>query len=165
MDAFMTMVDGLVSQEEIMLIKVRKLAYGVLSAALVLTMHSTVAQTYGPPPGGMFQLPTAPSPLKRNVAAEVSQMTKKYGLSDSQAAQVSGILKEEARKTAAILQDDSLLPMERLTKLNGFRDEEIARVSHVLNPEQLEKYIKDLQQGALPQFQPPANLPSPPPGY
>jgi hypothetical protein len=92
-------------------------------------------------------------------------MTKRYGLSDSQAAQVSAILKDETKKTAAVLQDESLLPMERLTKLKGFRDEEIARVSHVLNPEQLDKYTKDLQQGALPQFQPPANLPLPPPGY
>jgi hypothetical protein len=86
-------------------------------------------------------------------------------LTDSQAEQVSAILKGETKKTAAVLQDDSLLPMERLTKLKGFRDEEIARVSHVLDPEQLDKYTKDLQQGALPQFQPPANVPPPPPGY
>jgi hypothetical protein len=130
----------------------RKLTYGVFSAALVLTMHSTVAQTSGPPPGEMIQVPSAPSPLKRNVAAEVSQMTKRYGLSDSQTAQVSAILNGETQKTAAVLQDNSLLPMERLTKLKGFRDEEIARVSHVLNSEQLDKYIEDLQHEALPQL-------------
>jgi hypothetical protein len=113
----------------------------------------------------MIQVPSAPSPLKRNVPAEVSQMTKRYGLSDSQTAQVSAILNRETQKTAAVLQDNSLLPMERLTKLKGFRDEEIARVSHVLNSEQLDKYIEDLQHEALPQLQPPANLPAPPPGY
>jgi hypothetical protein len=32
-------------------------------------------------------------------------------------------------------------------------------VSGTLNPEQLEKYKKDVQPTALPQFQPPANFP------
>lgn len=143
------------------MIGVRKLACSVFFAALALATHHATAQFPGPPSAGMIQAPPALVPQKRDVDAEVSQMTKRYDLSTSQVAQIRTLLKDETKKTEAMSKDESLSPVQRLMKLNSLRYEEIARVSPILNPEQREKYVKDLQTMSLPQFQTPANLPPP----
>jgi hypothetical protein len=144
--------------------RIHKLACGVFLAALALATHTATAQMPGPPSAGMNQVPQPPALPKRNVDAEVSQMTKRYGLSTSQAEQIHTILKDQTTKAEAMVSDDSLSPMERITKFKFFKEEEIARVSPILNAEQREKYIKDLQSMSHPQFQPPANFPPPPSG-
>ena len=143
---------------------IRKLACGVFLAALAFATHTATAQMPGLPQAGMGQLPGPPALPKRNIDAEVAQMAKRYSLSAGQADQITAILKNEASKSEAMFSDSSLTPMERLTKLKFFREEEIARVSPVFSSEQREMFIKDLQSPPRPQFQPPAGLPTPPPG-
>lgn len=142
----------------------KRIAVGLALTGLPLMLIPLYGQTNGTSPTVTAQAPPSPVPPKRNVDAEVSQMTKRYELSLIQVDQVRGILKDETKKTEAMLSDDSLSPVERLTKLKSLRDEEISRVSGTLNPEQLDKYKKDVQPTALPQFQPPANFPPPPEG-
>ena len=147
-----------------MQITIRKVACGVFCAALALATHTATAQMPGPPPAGMSQVPAAPAPPKRDVDTEVLRMLKRYGLTDSQAAQARSVLNNESKKTEATLLNDSVPPMERLIKLKFFLEEEIARISPILNADQREKYIQDLQPISPPQFQMPAHFPPPPPG-
>src|SRR5271155_1055863 len=91
--------------------KTRKLACSVFFTALALATHNTGAQTPGAPPTAMAQAPSAPVLPKRNVDVEVLQMTKRYDLSTSQAAQIHSILEDETKKTEAMLGDASLTPM------------------------------------------------------
>ena len=147
-----------------MQITIRKVVCGVFCAALALATHTATAQMPGPPPAAMSQVPVAPVPPKRDVDTELLRMIKRYDLTDSQAAQARSVLNNESKKTEAMLLNDSIPPMGRLTKLSFLREEEIARISPILNADQREQYIKDLQPIPPAQFQKPANFPPPPPG-
>ena len=146
------------------MIKNRKLACGVLLAALALATHSTFAQQPGLPSSEGMQAPSSPFPPKRNVDDEVSKMTKQYGLSDDQAGKVRAVLQDEQQKTEAMLKDASLSPQDLFTKMKSLREDETTRVSAVLNPEQRTKYQNDLKQQTQGQQSPPPGFPPPPPG-
>lgn len=144
------------------MIKIHKLACGILVAAFALA-HSASAQEPGQPPIEGIQLPPQ-TPPKRNVDAEVSIMTKRYGLSDDQVAKLREILKDEQEKAEALFKDKSLSPLDLLTRIKSLKDDETTRVSCILNEEQRKKYLDDVKQMQSPQSQPPAGFPPPPPG-
>lgn len=144
------------------MINIRKLACGVLYAAIALATHSMSAQEA--PPTQAMQPPSAAFPPERNVDTEVSIMTKRYGLSDDQAAKVRAILKDEQQKTEALLKDDSLSRRDLFTKMKSLREDETTRVSGVLTPDQRTKYQSDVEQIKHQLSQPPSGFPAPPPG-
>lgn len=119
---------------------IQKLISGAIFSVLVLVGHNARAQFPLPPP------PTAqpPSPPTRDIEAEVTGMTKRYGLSEDEAAKVRTILKEQTKKSEDTFKDESLTFEERIKRLKSQRDEEISRVSDVLTPEQKKKYQADV---------------------
>jgi periplasmic protein CpxP/Spy len=145
------------------MIKIAKLASGVLFAALALATYGASAQEAGPPLPPLEGMKPQSAPPKRNNDAEISIMTKRYGLSDDQVTKLRTILKEEQDKAEAIFKDTSLSPKDVLTKLKSLKDDETTRVSAILNPEQLKKYQDDVKQMQAPPSQPPSGFPPPPP--
>lgn len=124
--------------------RIQKLVSGtLLSASLLLTSREAAAQLNLPPPPTLPQLPSAPPAFSRNVDAEVAAMTGRYGLSGDQQAKVRTILTEQAKKSDEAVNAQLLSPLERLTRLKSVKDEEISRVSAVLNAEQKKKYAQD----------------------
>lgn len=129
------------------------LAAGVLVAALTIATPCARAQFPPPPP-----LPTessAPPIPERDIATEMTQMTKRYGLSEDQAKKVRAVVEDHATKAEAIAKDQSLSPEERINQLLAIREEEVAKVSEILTPEQKKKYLADVH---------PAGPPKPPSG-
>lgn len=143
------------------MIKIRKVACGAILAAFALATHNTFAQGLGVAPSEGMQPPPPPFTPRRNIDADVSRMTKRYGLSDDQVAKVRAILKDEQQKTDAMLKDDPLSPKDLLTKVKSLRDDETTRISDILNPDQRNKYQDDVKQTQGMQSPPPP--PSPPP--
>jgi Spy/CpxP family protein refolding chaperone len=122
----------------------------------------TIAQEPGPPPpDGMQGRPDMPPP-KMNVDKEIANMTKRYGLSDTQKAQIRPILAEQQHKLEAVFRDQSLPPEERFSKMRAIHDEQVSRISEVLSDSQRAKYQKD--QKRMDQLPGPGGPPPPPPG-
>jgi hypothetical protein len=136
------------------MIKNGAIARGLLSAALALAASGISAQLPLPPPPGAGlppafpgNLPTLPQIPSRDINAEVAGMIKRYGLSEDQAKRIRAILKEQTRKLEMTLRDGSLSLNDRIGRLLAVRNEEIARVSEVLTPEQRAKYEADMHPG------------------
>jgi hypothetical protein len=147
------------------MIKIPKVACGVILAVFALATDNTFAQEAGLAPSQGMQLPPPPFPPKRNVDTEVYGMTKRYGLSGDQVAQLRAILKDEQQKTDAMFKDDPFSPKDLLAKVKSLKDDETTRVLEILNPDQRKKYQDDVKQMQSLQSQPPAfpQPPSPPP--
>ena len=119
---------------------------GALAAALALTFQPATAQPAFPPlPGAAPTLPTSDAP------SEAAQMTERYGLSSEQAAKVKTILGERQKKVDAVARQQ-LPPDQALSRLKALKDDETARISAVLTPEQRGKYEQDTR----------ASVPAPP---
>jgi len=130
------------------MIKTAKLGCGVILAALAIATPSVRAQFPAPP-----ALPTeasAPPVPQRNISVEVTQMTKRCGLSDDQATKVRAVLEDHATKAEAIAKDESLSPEERIHQLLSVREEEIAQISDLLTPNQKKKYQADVHRSGPP---------------
>lgn len=128
--------------------KTGMLACGAILAALTIATPSLRAQFPAPPP-----LPSdAPAPPipPRDVAAEVKEMSKRYGLTDEQTTKIRAILEDHAQKTNAIVKDDSLSGEDRIKRLLATKDDEVKLVSEVLNPEQKKKYEADVHPSGPP---------------
>lgn len=121
-----------------------------------------IAQEPGPPPPDGMQGPPDMQPPKMNVDKEIANMTKRYGLSDTQKAQIRPILVEQQHKFEAMFQDTSLAPEERFSKMRAIHDEQVSRISEVLSDSQRAKYQKD--QKRMSQAPGPDGPPPPPPG-
>jgi hypothetical protein len=142
-------------------IKIHKLACGAILAVFAFATLNTFAQEAGLPPTEGMQPPPPPSPPRRNIDTDVYRMTKRYGLSDDQAARLRAILKDEQQKTDAMFKDDPLSPKDLVTRMKSIKDDETTRVCDILNPEQRKKYQDDVKQVQSTLSQPP-NLPAPP---
>ena len=133
--------------------KTGNFACAVFLAALTIAGPNMSAQFPAPPP-----LPSdlpAPQIPQKDIAAEVKQMTQRYGLSEDQAKKVSAILEDHTKKADAVAKDDSLSPEQKIPRLLATKDEEIKQVSEVLTPEQRKKYEADVHPSAPPK--PPAD--------
>ncbi len=122
----------------------------------------TAAQEPGPPPPGGMQGPPDMSPPKMNVDKELSNMTKRYALTDTQKAQIRPILVEQQHKLETLFRDESLSPEERFSRMRVIHDEEVSRISNVLSDSQRAKYQKD--QKRMDQPPGPGGPPPLPPG-
>jgi hypothetical protein len=109
-----------------------------------------------------MQPPPPPFPPGLNIDTDVYRMTKRYGLSDDQVAQLRAILKDEQQKTEDVFKDDSLSRKDLFTKMKSLREDETTRVADILNPDQRKKYQDDVKQMQSPQSQPPGFPPPPP---
>ncbi len=136
-----------------------QIAVCVLAGTMCIAMgQTTLCQEPGPPPGPMG------TPPSMNVDKQLSKMTKRYGLSDAQKAQIRPILAEEKTKMDALFRDSSLSPEDRFDKMRAIREDEVARISPILSDEQRAKYEKDQKQmGREDGDQPPDGPPPPPP--
>jgi DNA-binding response OmpR family regulator len=111
-----------------------------------------------------MQVPSSSLPPQADVETQVSEMTKRYGLSNDQATKVRAILKDEEQKADAILKDSSLPPPAIFSQMRTIREDETTRVSAVLTAEQQKKYQADVKQMQGPPSQAPGGFP-PPPGF
>jgi len=130
------------------MIKSETLACGVILAALAIAVPNVRAQFPPPPP-----LPTeasAPPIPQRDISAEITQMTNRYGLSEDQAKKVRAVLEDHTTKAEAVAKDESLSPEERINHLLSVREEEIAQISDVLTPEQKKEYQADVHPAGPP---------------
>jgi Spy/CpxP family protein refolding chaperone len=110
----------------------------VLAAyVLVAAWQTALSQEPGPPPGGMG------GPPSMNVDDQLSQMTKRYKLSDAQQAQIRPILADTKKKMDDLFQNSSLPPDEQFKSMRAIHDDEVTRISAVLNDDQRAKYQKD----------------------
>ena len=146
------------------MIESHKLIRGLLFAAWTIATCNTFAQQPGFPSPESMQAPSSSFPTQRNVDTEVSTMTKRYGLSNDQAAQLRTILTDEQQKAATVLKDSSLTPPDLFAKMKSLKDDETTRISAILTPEQRTKYQNDLKQTQSSPPQAPAGFPPPPPG-
>jgi hypothetical protein len=143
---------------------IRKIQIAVcaLAGAMFIAMCQTAScQEPGPPPPGPME--TAPS---INVDKQLTKMTKRYGLSDAQQKQIRPILVEEKKKMDALFQDSSLSPEDRFASMRAIHDDEVSKISAILNDDQREKYQKDQEHMAEPNDNEPDGPPpdGPPPG-
>jgi protein CpxP len=137
---------------------------------LVLVVGTWLAATYSaaaqesppPPPDGM-EMPYPDMP-KMDVDKELARMTKRYGLSDSQKAQIRPVLVDVKAKMDTLSKDSSTEFGERMQKMRAIRDEQTSRISAILSDDQRAKYQKDMERKAHdPGDGPPDGPPSPPP--
>ena len=140
-----------------------KLICGLLFAAFAMATGSIFAQEPSFPSPEAMQAPPSPIPAQRNVDTEVSRMTQRYGLSKDQAAQLHTILTDEQQRAAAILKDASLTPPDFFARMNSLKQDETARISAMLTPEQRTKYQADVKQMQGSPSQVPAGFPPSPP--
>ncbi len=139
------------------------LSYGLAVGIGLAAGASATAQEAGPlPPDDMEPPPAALQP-KMNVDKEVSKMAKRYALSNDQKAQIRVILSDEKQKTDAVLQDSSLMPEERFSKMRTIHEDEVSRVTTILTVDQQVKYERDEKQMAAHQGDDSADGPPRPP--
>ncbi|MGZ5272210.1 MAG: hypothetical protein ACXWC6_16490 [Ramlibacter sp.] len=134
------------------------IAAAVVGAAVNLVGQHAIAQPSLP------QFPgTAPPSAELDVGSQVTRMTQRYGLSDDQAAKVRTILAGQAKK-ADELGRQQLPPEQAIGRLKSLKDEETARVSAVLTPEQRRQYEEDARPTlpTLPTLPPLSSLPASP---
>jgi Spy/CpxP family protein refolding chaperone len=115
--------------------QIHKLISVMIFSAAVLATHRGGAQVPLPPPPAIAQ---PPSSATRDIETDIAQMTKRYDLTDDQAAKVRAILREQTKKSQEALKDESLSFVRRVDRLKSLKEEEISRVSDVLTPEQRE---------------------------
>lgn len=137
-----------------------QIALWALTGFVLIAMGQTaLCQEPGPPPPGPMETPPS-----INVDKQLTRMTKRYGLADTQKAQIRPILAEEKKKMDALFQDSSLSPEDRFDKMRTIHEDEVARISPILSDEQRAKYEKDQKQmGREDGDQPPDGPPPPPP--
>ena len=135
-----------------------------------LVASSWLAATYAsgaqepPPPMAGMEMPRPDMP-KMDVDKEIARMTKRYGLSDSQKAQVRPILMDVKARMDALLKDSTTEFRERMQKMRAIRDEKTSRISAALSDDQRAKYRKDMERQAHEQGDgPPDGPPLPRPG-
>ena len=137
-----------------------QIALWALTGFVLIAMGQTaLCQEPGPPPPGPMETPPS-----INVDKQLTRMTKRYGLADTQKAQIRPILAEEKKKMDALFQDSSLSPEDRFDKMRAIHEDEVARISPILSDEQRAKYEKDQKRmGREDGDQPPDGPPPPPP--
>jgi hypothetical protein len=137
----------------ITMIKAGAIACGLFLATVLVAAPKLEAQFPAPPSTGIE--PPQPKFPARDISGEVEQMTKRYGLSGEKATIVQAILEEQARKADDVAKNDSVVPEEKAHRMLSIKDEEIARVSDALAPEQRKKYLADVRP-VPPPMSPPA---------
>ena len=143
------------------MIKTRKLACGVLCAAFSLGTYSLSAQQPALPAGEM-QPPSSASLPQGSLDSQVSALTQRYSLSSDQATQVRAILQDEQQRAFVIVTDKSLTPPDLSRKIASLKEDQIARISAIMTPEQRTKFETDVKQVSAPPQ--PSGFPPPPPG-
>jgi hypothetical protein len=116
-------------------------------AATLVAAPIAKAQFPAPPQIGLEPPQALPT---RDISGEVERMTKRYGLSEDKANIIHAILEEQARKADDVAKDTSLSPEEKVHRMLAIRDEETARVSDALTPEQRKQYLSDVRPAPLP---------------
>jgi predicted nucleic acid-binding Zn-ribbon protein len=99
---------------------------------------------------------------KMDVDKEVARMTKRYGLSESQKAQIRPVLVDVKAKMDALSKDSSTEFGERIQKMRAIREEQTSRISAILSDDQRTKYQKDMERKANDQDNGPPDGPPPP---
>lgn len=139
---------------------------GLALIILLAGVRPATAQDQGPPQGEMMGPPPGEGgPQAMNVDRQLTRLVKRYNLSDTQKTQIRPILEDGKKKMDALFQDSSLAPEDRFAKFKAIRDDQVARVSALLNDEQRAKYQKDETrngEGGGPDG--PDGPPPPPPG-
>jgi len=103
-----------------------------------------------------------PDMPKMDVDKELAQMTKRYGLSESQKAQLRLVPIDVKAKMDALSKDSSTELGGRMQKMQAIRDEQTSRISAILSDEQRAKYQKGTERKAHDQGDgPPDGLPPP----
>ena len=144
------------SEEKILLMhKIRALPLmsAVALFAVLPASHSILAQEPGPPPMG------GPPPAM-DVDKQLSSMTKHYALSDAQKTQIRPILEETKKQMDALFQNASAAPEDQFDKMRRIHEDEVSKISAILNDTQRAKYQKDQERMA---HEPPGGDPGPPP--
>ena len=143
------------SEEKILLMhKIRALPLmsAVALFAVLPASHSILAQEPGPPPMG------GPPPAM-DVDKQLSSMTKHYALSDAQKTQIRPILADAKKQMDALFQNTSLAPEDQFAAMRRIHDDEVSKISAILNDNQRAKYQKDQERMM---HEPPGD-PGPPP--
>jgi ElaB/YqjD/DUF883 family membrane-anchored ribosome-binding protein len=87
-------------------------------------------------------------------------MTKHYALSDAQKTQIRPILEETKKQMDALFQNASAAPEDQFDKMRRIHEDEVSKISAILNDTQRAKYQKDQERMA---HEPPGGDPGPPP--
>jgi hypothetical protein len=109
--------------------------------------YATGAQEPPPPPPDEMEMPHPDMP-KMDVDKELARMTKRYGLSESQKAQIRSVLVEVKAKMDALSKDSSMEFGERMQRMRDIREEQTSGISAILSDEQRAKYQKDTERKA-----------------
>ena len=126
--------------------------------------YAAGAQEPPPPPPDGMEMPHLDMP-KMDVDKELARMTQRYGLSESQKAQIRPVLVDVKAKMDALSKDSSTEFGERMQKMLAIREEQISRISAILSDDQRAKYRKDTERQMRDQGDgPPDGPPRPPPG-
>jgi len=135
-----------------------------VACAWLAATYSVAAQEPPPPPPDGMEMPRPDMP-KMDVDKELARMTKRYGLSESQKAQVRPILVDVKARMDDLSRDSAAEFGERIEKMRAIRDEQTSRISAILSDNQRVKYQKDMNRQAQDQgYGPPDGPPPPPPG-
>jgi hypothetical protein len=103
-----------------------------------------------------------PDMPKVDVDKELARMTKRYGLSESQKAQIRPVLVDLKAKMDALSKDSSMEFGERMQSMLAIHEEQTSRISAILSDEQRAKYRKDMERKAHDQGNGPPDGPPPP---
>lgn len=135
--------------------------FALAGSVLFTTCQIAQCQEPGPPLPGPTE--TAPS---INVDKQLTKMVKRYGLSEIQKRQIRPILLGEKEKIDELFRNSSLSPEERFDSMRTIHDDEVSRISAILNDDQKKKYLKDQKHMIRPDDSWPDGLPpdAPPPG-
>jgi len=135
--------------------------FGLVACTWLAATCAAGAQEPPPPPPDGMEMPHLDMP-KMDVDKEVARMTKRYGLSESQKAQIRPVLVDVKAKMDALSKDSSTEFGERIQKMRAIREEQTSRISAILSDDQRTKYQKDMERKANDQDNGPPDGPPPP---
>jgi len=141
--------------------RLQETIFGLVACTWLAAAYPAGAQEPPPPPPDGMDMPHPDMP-KMDVDKELAQMTKRYGLSESQKAQIRPVLIDVKAKMDALSKDSSTELGGRMQMMQAIRDEQTSRISAILSDEQRAKYQKDTERKAHDQGDgPPDGLPPP----
>jgi protein CpxP len=142
--------------------RLQRMILGLVVGTWLAATYSAGAQEPPPPPSDGMEMPHADMP-KMDVDKELARMTKRYGLSDSQKAQIRPVLVDVKAKMDALFKDSSAEFEDRMQKMRAIREEQTSRISAILSDDQRAKYQGDIERKAHDQGDGPPDGPPPPP--
>jgi hypothetical protein len=139
--------------------RLQGMVFGLVVGTWLAAAYLAGAQEPPPPPPDGMEMPPPDIP-RMDVDKELARMTKRYGLSEIQKAQMRPVLVDVKAQLDALSKDSSTEFGERMQRMRAIREEQTSRISVILSNDQKDMKRREQDQGDGPPDGPPPPPPS-----